>query len=120
MAAESPYEQQLNVGARLVAQQLGFADFTLAYQSRSGNPREPWLGPDIVEVVRERAARAVRDLLVVPLGFVCDHVEVLYDLDVQAKQAADELDRLLRAPTVNDHPSFIRMLAAVVGTHVRQ
>jgi ferrochelatase len=121
MAADSPYEQQLNAGARLVAQQLGFADFTLAYQSRSGNPREPWLGPDIVEVVRERAAGAVRDLLVVPLGFVCDHVEVLYDLDVEAKRAADELRiGLLRAPTVNDHPSFIRMLAAVVGAHVRQ
>jgi ferrochelatase len=120
MAAESPYERQLNEGARLVAARLGYADYTLAYQSRSGNPREPWLGPDIVEVVRERAARGVRDLLVVPLGFVCDHVEVLYDLDVGAKQAAEAVHvGLLRAPTVNDHPSFIRMLASVIGAHVR-
>jgi len=121
MAAGSPYEQQINAGARLVAERLGIADYTLAYQSRSGNPREPWLEPDIVAVVRERAARGVRDLLVVPIGFVCDHVEVLYDLDVEAKEAADALHiGFHRAPTVNDHPSFIRMLAAVVGDHVRQ
>ena len=70
---------------------------------------------------RARRPHGVRDLLVVPLGFVCDHVEVLYDLDVEAEQAADQLRiGFLRAPTVNDHPSFIRMLAAVVGAHVRQ
>jgi len=121
MAAASPYEAQLRTGAALVAERLGFAAHTLAYQSRSGNPREPWLGPDITETVRAQAERGARDLLVVPLGFVCDHVEVLYDLDVEARQVADALGvGFTRAPTVNDHPSFIRMLAAVIATHVRR
>jgi len=121
LADASPYEAQLREGAARVAERLGFAQHTVAYQSRSGNPREPWLGPDIVETVRAQAQRGARDLLVVPLGFVCDHVEVLYDLDVEAKQAADVAGvGFLRAPAVNDHPSFIRMLAAVVAAHVRR
>jgi protoporphyrin/coproporphyrin ferrochelatase len=121
LAAESPYERQLQEGAALVAARLGFAEHQVAYQSRSGNPRDPWLEPDIVAVVREQAARGVRDMLVVPIGFVCDHVEVLYDLDLEARQAAEAAGiGFLRAPTVNDHPSFIRMLADVIATHVRQ
>jgi ferrochelatase len=121
LADASPYEAQLHEGAALVAERLGFAQHAVAYQSRSGNPREPWLGPDIVETVRAQAQRGARDLLIVPLGFVCDHVEVLYDLDVEAKQAADAAGvGFLRAPAVNDHPSFIRMLAAVVAAHVRR
>ncbi len=119
LAATSPYEAQLRDGASLVARRLGFSDYTLAYQSRSGSPREPWLGPDILETVREHAARGTRDLLVVPLGFVCDHVEVLYDLDVEARQVADAAGiGFTRAPAVNDHPSFIRMLAAVAGAQL--
>lgn len=121
LADASPYEAQLREGAALVAGRLGFARHAVAYQSRSGNPQEPWLGPDIAETVRGQAQGGARDLLVVPLGFVCDHVEVLYDLDVEAKRAADAAGvRFLRAPAVNDHPSFIRMLAAVVAAHVRQ
>lgn len=121
LAAASPYERQLQESAALVAARLGFAEHQVAYQSRSGNPRDPWLEPDIVAVVREHAARGVRDMLVVPIGFVCDHVEVLYDLDREAREAADAAGiGFLRAPTVNDHPSFIRMLADVVATHVRQ
>jgi len=120
MAAESPYEQQLREGAALVSRRLGIPQHTIAYQSRSGNPREPWLEPDIRDAVRAEAATGARDLLVVPLGFVCDHVEVLHDLDIEARQAADAAGvTFIRAPTVNDHPSFIRMLAAVVAAHVR-
>lgn len=116
MAAASPYEGQLRVGAALVAEQLGFRDHRLAYQSRSGSPREPWLEPDIGAVVRQEAARGTRELLVVPIGFVCDHVEVLYDLDVEARRIASDAGvGFTRAETVNDHPSFIRMLAAVVA-----
>lgn len=121
MAEASPYERQLHAGAGAVAKRLGFTEYLVAYQSRSGNPREPWLGPDIVDVVKEKAARGVRTLLVVPIGFVCDHVEVLYDLDVEARQAAAALGvEFVRVPAVNDHPDFIRMLAAVVAAHVRQ
>jgi ferrochelatase len=120
MAEASPYERQLHAGAGLVAKRLGFAQYLLAYQSRSGSPREPWLGPDIADAVRDKAARGVRALLVVPIGFVCDHVEVLYDLDVEAKQAADAAGiRFVRAPTVNDHASFIGMLAAVIRARVQ-
>ena len=119
MAAGAPYEAQLREGAGLVSGALGFSDYTLAYQSRSGNPREPWLEPDILATVRELAARGARDLLVVPLGFVCDHVEVLYDLDVEAKQVADGLGvGFVRASAVNDHPSFIRMLAGLIAARV--
>lgn len=116
MAAASPYEGQLRIGAALIAEQLGFSEHRLAYQSRSGNPRDPWLEPDIGAVVQQEAARGTRELLVVPIGFVCDHVEVLYDLDIEARQIAEQAGiGFTRAATVNDHPSFIRMLAALVA-----
>jgi ferrochelatase len=116
MAVASPYENQLRVGAALVAEQLGFQEHRLAYQSRSGSPRDPWLDPDIAAVIRDEARHGTRELVVVPIGFVCDHVEVLYDLDVEARQIAAEAGiGFTRVPTVNDHPSFIRMLAAVVA-----
>src|SRR5262249_35865046 len=75
MANASPYVEQITAGARLVADHLRQRDWSIAYQSRSGNPREPWLEPDIQDAIRELARRGVRDLVVVPIGFVCDHVE---------------------------------------------
>ena len=115
MAAASSYVAQITEGAQLVAEQVGHARWSIAYQSRSGNPREPWLEPDICAVVRQLARDGARDLVVVPIGFVCDHVEVLYDLDIEARQVADEVGvHFVRAATVNDHPLFIRMLADVV------
>lgn len=121
MAASSPYVEQIEAGARAVCGRLGLSKYRIAYQSRSGNPREAWLEPDIGEVVREEAGRGGRDLVVVPIGFVCDHVEVLYDLDVEARHMAESAGiRLVRAQTVNDHPAFVRMLAEVVGRHVAQ
>lgn len=119
LAATSPYVAQLNEGARLVADRVGIGPYRLAYQSRSGNPREAWLEPDISEVIRDEAALGARDLVVAPLGFVCDHVELLYDLDVAAKAIADGLGvNFVRAQAVNDHPSFIRMIADVIRRHV--
>jgi ferrochelatase len=116
MAAASPYVAQVIEGARLVAEQVEHPHWSIAYQSRSGNPREPWLEPDIGALIREEARHGTRELLVVPIGFVCDHVEVLYDLDIEARQiAADAGIGFTRAATVNDHPSFIRMLAALVA-----
>jgi ferrochelatase len=115
MAAQSPYVGELATSARLVAAAVGRDDYTLAYQSRSGGPRDPWLEPDVNDVVRDLAARGARAVVVVPIGFVCDHVEVRYDLDVELKGLADGLGvRLVRAETANDHPSFARMLADVV------
>jgi protoporphyrin/coproporphyrin ferrochelatase len=118
MAAASPYVRELEISCRLTAAAVGRAEFTLAYQSRSGGPRDPWLEPDVNDVIRDLAARGDRAVIVVPIGFVCDHVEVRYDLDVEARATAEALGvRLIRAETANDHPSFARMLADVVRTH---
>ena len=119
MADDSPYVQQLETSCRLVAERLGNADWTLAYQSRSGSPRDPWLEPDVNQVIRALAGRGVRRLVLVPIGFVCDHVEVLYDLDIEAAATARSAGvETARAGTVKDHPAFIRMLAEVVRAHV--
>ena len=114
-AKESVYVEELRRTAGLVAERCGAADWRLAFTSRSGNPRDAWLEPDVSRVIREAAARGERDLRVVPFGFVADHVEVLYDLDVEAKACADAAGvRLHRAPTVGAHPLFVAMMADVV------
>jgi ferrochelatase len=119
-AEHSPYVRELSETARAVADALGLPRWELAYQSRSGNPHDPWLEPDVNDVLRRLAAEGIRDVVVAPIGFVCDHVEVLYDLDVQARATADGLGmRLARAGTVNDHPAFIAMLADVVTAAAR-
>jgi ferrochelatase len=118
MAGESPYVRELEVSARLTAAAVGRDAFTIAYQSRSGGPRDPWLEPDVNDVIRELAARGERAVIVVPIGFVCDHVEVRYDLDIEARATAESVGvRMVRAETANDHPTFARMLAAVVRAH---
>lgn len=111
----STYVQQVTEGARLVAEKIGRARWSVAYQSRSGDPRAPWLEPDIGTVLPQFAAKGAQEVVVVPIGFVCDHIEVLYDLDTEARQIARTRGlQLIRAGTVNDHPAFIRMMADVV------
>jgi len=120
MAEGSLYVGQLQRAAEQVAKRVGHRHWSISYQSRSGNPRDPWLEPDIVDSIRALAERGVGCVVVVPIGFVCDHVEVLYDLDIEAKAIAESLGmRFVRAQTVNDHPLFIRMLAEVVMDVVR-
>src|SRR6266487_3576336 len=103
MAKASPYAEQLEGASRAVAARLGHERWQVAYQSRSGSSREPWLEP------------GVSDVVLAPIGFACDHVEILYDLDVEARQVADQLGlRLHRAAAANDHPLFIAMLADLV------
>jgi ferrochelatase len=115
MAERSPYVADFTAAARGVAERLGAARFTLAYQSRSGDPREPWLEPDVADVVRALAGEGRRHVVVVPIGFVVDHVEVLYDLDVEARAVAEGLGvGFHRAAAVNDHPAFVDMLADLV------
>jgi protoporphyrin/coproporphyrin ferrochelatase len=117
MAQAGPYVEQLTQSARLVAAALGIDTWQFAYQSRSGNPREPWLEPDIKETIRSLDAKAA---VVVPLGFLCDHVEVLYDLDIEAAQIARAAGiRMERAPTLGDHPLFIEMMASIAAAHLR-
>lgn len=110
MAAESPYVAQLQRSAELVVALLERTRWRVAYQSRSGSPREPWLEPDINETLRTISGRAA---VVVPIGFLCDHVEVLYDLDSEAAGTARSAGvAFARAATVSDHPQFIDLIAA--------
>ncbi len=121
MAESSPYVQQLEESCRLVAAALGHPNWSLAYQSRSGDPRQPWLTPDVRDVLRQLKVEGRRSVVLAPIGFVCDHVEVLFDLDVEAKAEADALGLdLKRASTVNDHPRYIRALADLVRQSVNQ
>jgi ferrochelatase len=116
MAAGSPYTAQLETAARRIAAALGRDRWSVAYQSRSGSPREPWLEPDIADLIRALSTEGARDVVVVPVGFVCDHVEVLYDLDVEARAvAAAGGVTYHRACAVNDHPAFVAMLADLVA-----
>ncbi len=117
MAAASPYVADFTTTARAVAARLGHARWSLAYQSRSGSPRDPWLEPDIRDVLEALGKDGARHVVVSPAGFVCDHVEVLYDLDVEARWIAAQHGLTLhRAPAVNAHPEFIAMLADLVQT----
>ena len=115
MAAKSPYEAQLQKTAQLIADALNASHWSIAYQSRSGRPSDPWLEPDIGYTIRQLANGAHRGVVVAPIGFVCDHVEVLYDLDVEARKIAQDLGmQFYRAACPNDDPTFIRMIADVV------
>jgi len=120
MASRSPYVEQLTTSAQLIATKLNHPRWSLAYQSRSGRPSDSWLEPDIGQAIRGLAARGERQIIVAPIGFVCDHVEVLYDLDIEAKQIANDLGvRLIRASCPNDHPTFVRMMADVIAAKIK-
>jgi len=109
------YQSDFRRAVELVCAKFGRREWALAYQSRSGDPRTPWLEPDVASAIRSEAAKGAKAVLVVPLGFVADHVEVLYDLDIEARRLAEGLGlRFARAQTVGEHPAFINMLAQVV------
>jgi protoporphyrin/coproporphyrin ferrochelatase len=112
MAEGSPYVDDLMASCCGVAGLLGAESWSLAYQSRSGDGRVPWLEPDVNEALRRLAEAETREVVVQPIGFLHDHVEVLYDLDVEAAATAREVGLTMRrAPTVRDHPAFIELLA---------
>ncbi len=116
MPGAETYRRQLEVSAAEVARRLGVGDWALAYQSRSGRPEDPWLGPDVNDHIRdEHAAGRLDAVILSPLGFVCDHVEVLYDLDNEARRTCDDLGiPMARASAVNAHPAFVDALADMV------
>ena len=115
MAADSDYEAQLREAAQLVADGVGHASWQLAFQSRSGPPTQSWLEPDICDHLRELKAGGTRDVVVAPIGFISDHMEVLYDLDTEARAVARELGlHMVRAATVGTHPSFVRMIRELI------
>jgi ferrochelatase len=112
MALASPYELQLKTAAGLVNTQLRLGEPILAYQSRSGPPGQPWLEPDILDYMRRTEARK---LIVVPIGFLSDHMEVMYDLDLEAAGLAKERGiEFVRAGTPGTHPRFVTGLACMV------
>jgi len=115
MASRSRYETQLAETARLVAERVGGPEHALAYQSRSGSPRVPWLQPDVCDQIRELAEHGVQDVVVSPIGFVSDHMEILFDLDVEARDAAEEAGiGFARAQTAGTHPAFVSMIRELV------
>ncbi len=115
MAAGSAYERQLDESCRLVAERAGVGNWRLVYQSRSGSPRIPWLEPDIVDALDTLHAESRDDVIVVPIGFISDHMEVLFDLDEEAKERAGELGmHMERAATVGTDPRFVAMIRELI------
>jgi ferrochelatase len=109
-----PYEEQLLSTATHIAERAALREWSFAYQSES-RTGEPWLGPDILDELDTLKARGVQRVLVCPIGFVSDHLEILWDLDVEARGRAAELGlELERIESLNDDPDFVRGLAQLV------
>lgn len=116
LASGDPYDAQCHETARRVAERAGLSDerWSWSYQSAGRTP-EPWAGPDLGEHLVDLGRHGVRDVVVVPVGFVSDHVEILFDVDIRARATADELGiRLERPPALNDDPMFVGTLADLV------
>jgi len=115
MAKGCAYERQLREVSRLVAGIAGATRYQLAWQSRSGPPHVPWLEPDILDELQRLHATGVDDVIVVPIGFISDHLEVLFDLDVEAQNRARELGMsMIRVPTVGTDPVFVAMIRELI------
>jgi ferrochelatase len=116
MADGSNYEIQLQESARLIAERSGVTDWKLVYQSRSGPPMQPWLEPDICDHIKsEKQSRNINAIVVAPIGFISDHMEVLFDLDTEAKDVCAELNLpFARAATIGTHPKFVKAIRDLV------
>ncbi len=115
MAYTCDYEKQLRANAAWIAEHLGHAHWDLVWQSRSGPPQVPWLEPDILDHVRALQARGTPGLVIAPIGFLSDHVEVLYDLDEEARRLCDALGlSMVRAATLGTHPRFVETIRELV------
>jgi protoporphyrin/coproporphyrin ferrochelatase len=111
MADASPYLRQLKEASARVAAACGMTNWTLVFQSRSGPPTQPWLAPDICDYLRQQHAAGVRSVIICPIGFISDHMEVLYDLDTEARALCDQLGlKMVRAGTVGAHPRLVSMV----------
>ena len=117
MAEGCRYEMHFREASRLVAEGLGCNDWRLAYQSRSGPPHQRWLEPDIGDLLEQSRVSGIerRDTVIVPIGFISDHMEVLYDLDIETRQLCERLGiNMVRAGTVGTHPRFVRMIRELI------
>jgi ferrochelatase len=120
MAAGCEYARQLREACRLVAERVERSEWDLVYQSRSGPPQQPWLGPDVNDHLRLLATSAgVSDVVVAPIGFLCEHMEVIYDLDVETAGVCRELGiHMVRAAPVGTHPRFVRMIRELIQERI--
>ena len=115
MAENCDYEAQLREACGLVATAAGHERWKLVYQSRSGPPMQPWLEPDVCDDLRALSEQGVTDVVIAPIGFISDHMEVIFDLDTEAKQVCEELGMtMVRAGTVSEHPGFVSMLSELI------
>ena len=115
MAQNCDYEAQLQETSHLIAEALGREKWKLVFQSRSGSPAQPWLGPDVCDYLRELHATRIKDAVVAPIGFVSDHMEIIYDLDTEAMALCRELGvNMIRAATAGTHPAFIEMIRELI------
>ncbi len=126
MAERYPYQRQLDETANAVARAINDRrraahEWSLVFQSRSGRPEDPWLGPDVCDYLREERDRGLAAAVLAPIGFLCDHIEVLYDLDVEAAAVCQEIGLpMVRAKAVNDHSRFGDTMADAVGDTVKR
>jgi len=119
MPGRSDYAAQLAETGSRIAQALDIKNWQLVYQSRSGSPSQPWLGPDVCDHLRSLREANVTETVVAPIGFVSDHMEVVYDLDVEARKVADEIGmKMVRAKTAGTHPAFVKMIRELIVERV--
>lgn len=119
MADRCDYAAQLHETCTLTAARVGIQNWKLVYQSRSGSPHQPWLGPDICDHLRDLHAQGVREIIIHPVGFISDHMEVLYDLDHEARELCAELGiTMIRAATPGVHPRFVAMIAELIEERI--
>jgi len=116
MSDNCRYVTQLKEACRLVAEQVGHDNWELVYQSRSGPPQQPWLEPDICDRIEQLHAESqLTDVVILPIGFISDHLEVLFDIDTEARELCEKLGITMhRAATVGTHPRFIRMIRELI------
>lgn len=119
MADRAPYTRQFRETADAVTKCLGHRESRIAYQSQVTGTPISWLQPDVNDVIEQVQKDGFRDVIVAPIGFLCDHMEVLYDLDVQAKETAEACGLgYARSGTVSNHPAFVAMLSDLIGAHL--
>ena len=115
MAVGCNYVKQLEEASRLVAESSGATNWKLVYQSRSGRPSQPWLEPDVCDYIEEVAEQGITEVVIMPIGFVSDHMEVIFDLDVEARETCEKVGiKLTRAGTAGTHPLFVEMIRELV------
>lgn len=120
MAERSQYAQEFQKSSEIIARELGLVSWETAYQSRSGNPRQPWLEPDVNKSIAQAKTQGKSGVMIVPVGFWCDNVEVLFDLDIEAaKEAAAHGLKFWRVPTVADNPEFAEMFSRLIEKRLR-